>query len=132
MKYLCLVYLEDMPTEGAAALDAITAEVIDFRDALRSSGYEVASSSLQPAHAATTIQVRNGQLLMADGPFTGSNEQLDGFYLIEAGDLNDAIRVAARMPSARVGNIEIRPVRELQAARSPQEHPPSLSQGDAR
>jgi len=124
MKYLCLVYLEEQQADEPAPPEQriMTAELLDFRDTLRASGHDVASSSLQPADTATTIRVRNGRILMEDGPFARANDQLDGFYLIEAGDLNDAIRIAARMPSARIGSVEIRPVREIDPARSATEH----------
>ncbi len=116
MKYLCLVYLDDAraPCPSESEQEAMTAEDIDYRNALRERGYAVASSSLQPADTATTIRVRDGRVLMGDGPYADANEHLDGFYLIEAGDLNDAIRIAARMPTARIGSIEIRPVREIE------------------
>jgi len=129
MKYLCLVYLEDALTETMSGpdYDAVTAELLDYRESLRAGGHDIASSSLQPGHTATTIRVRNGRILMEDGPFTDANEHLDGFYLIEAGDLNDAIRIAARLPSARIGSIEIRPVREPEPARPRQEQTANLS-----
>jgi hypothetical protein len=116
MKYLCLVYLDDACTPGPAGSEH-DAEVSEYRHTLEESGYAVVSSSLQPAETATTIRVRNGRILMEDGPYGDRNELLDGIYLIEAGDLNDAIRIAARMPTARIGSIEIRPVRELEPAR---------------
>ena len=68
---------------------------------------------MHPAHTATTIRVRNGKLAIADGPCAETKEQLGGFYLVEARDLNDAIRVAASLPSARLGSVEIRPVKQL-------------------
>ena len=81
---------------------------------LRRSGVLVAAEALQPVDTATTVRVRNGTLSVTDGPFTETKEQLAGFYLIDARDLNDAIQVAAKIPPAREGSIEVRPVRELQ------------------
>jgi hypothetical protein len=115
VKYLCLVYhyeraVEAMPEREYAA---ILEEALDYRDELRESGYYIASSPLQSVFTATTIRVRNGKLSISDGPCAESNEQLGGFYLIEARDLNDAIRVASKMPPARFGSIEIRALHEV-------------------
>lgn len=109
MKYLCLVYLE--PDKLHAVPDS---ECAVCGDGLRQSGVLVAAEALQPVDTATTIRVRNGRLSVTDGPFAETKEQLAGFYLIEARDLNDAIQVAAKIPPAREGSIEVRPVRELQ------------------
>ena len=108
MKYLCLVYQEE-PHGGCGAL---AAEARDECEALRQNGYLIAASALQPARAATTIRVRNGQVSVAAGPFAAPNAPLAAFSLIEARDLNDAIRVAAKMPAARLGAIEVRPLEE--------------------
>ena len=80
----------------------------------RESGLLVAAEALQPVDSATTVRVRHGKLSITDGPFAETKEQLAGFYLIEARDLNDAIQVAAKIPPAREGSIEVRPVRELE------------------
>jgi hypothetical protein len=114
MRYLCLVYHEE---ERIAALSEmiqaeLTRETLEFRDQLRQSGYEITSSPLQPTNAAATVRVRDGILAISEGPFAATREQLGGFYLIEARDLNDAIRVASRMPPARFGCIEVRPVQD--------------------
>jgi hypothetical protein len=92
---------------------AIMEEVLDYREELRQSGHYIASSPLHPGHTVTTIRVRNGKLSLSDGPFAETKEQLGGFYLIEARDLNDAIRVASKMPPARFGSIEIRALDEI-------------------
>jgi len=73
----------------------------------------VAAEALQPVDTATTVRIRNGKLSVTDGPFTETKEQLAGFYLIDARDLNEAIQVAAKIPPAREGSVEVRPVREL-------------------
>jgi hypothetical protein len=109
MKYLCLVYLE--PDKLHAVPDR---ECANCGAGLRESGVLVAAEALQPIDTATTVRVRNGRVSITDGPFAETKEQLAGFYLIDARDLNDAIQVAARIPPAREGSIEVRPVRELQ------------------
>lgn len=108
MKYLCLVYSEE------EKLDAIDdRECLAVSDELRLGGYRLAAEALQPVHTATTVRIRHGRLSLTDGPFAETREQLAGFYLIEARDLNEAIQVASKIPPARVGSIEVRPVREL-------------------
>jgi hypothetical protein len=84
-----------------------------YDQALRNSGKCLASEALQPAHTAATVRVRNGKVSVRDGPFAETKELLAGFYLIDAANLNDAIQVASQIPPARVGSIEVRPVREL-------------------
>jgi len=108
MKYLCLVYLEEgkfhaVPDRECAACG----------DGLRENGTLIAAEALQPIDTATTVRVRNGKLTVTDGPFAETKECLAGFYLIEARDLNDAIQVAAKIPPAREGSVEVRPVRQL-------------------
>ena len=115
MKYLCLIYHEE---EKIGALsereyDAVVGEVLDYREELRQSGHYIASSPLQPVRTATTIRVRHGEVSITDGPVAETKEQLGGFYLIEARDLNDAIRIASKMPPARIGSIEVRPIKEI-------------------
>ncbi len=108
MKYLCLVYGEE---EKIAAMD--DEECLACDGALRASGYCIASEALEPVSTATTLRVRGGRLSVSDGPFAETKEQLAGFYLLEARDLNDAIQQAARIPPARVGCIEVRPIRPI-------------------
>jgi hypothetical protein len=108
MKYLCLVYMDEK------TIDLVPdRECKAFGDELRASGRYLAAEALQPVHTATTVRVRNGKSSVTDGPFAETKEQLAGFYLIDAGDLNEAIQVASGIPPARVGTIEVRPVREL-------------------
>jgi hypothetical protein len=115
MKYLCLVYHEETKLDALsdAEYDAFVEEERDYREELRQSGHYVISSPLQPGDTATTIRVRHGKLAIASGPTAEAKEHLRGFYLIDATDLNDAIRVAARMPPARLGAIEVRPLKNL-------------------
>ncbi len=115
MKYLCLVYHEEAVIDALpkSEFDTIVGDTIAYRDELRRSGHYIASDALEYVQAATTIRVRNGKVSITDGPFAETKEQLGGFYIIEARDLNDAIRVASLMPPARRGSIEVRPIREL-------------------
>ena len=115
MRYLCLVYHEEESIDAMPDKDynAIIDEVLEYRDELRHRGHYITSSPLQPVSTATTLRVRNGKLVITDGPFAETKEQLGGFYLIEAADLNEAIRLAARMPPARIGSIEVRPLKEI-------------------
>jgi hypothetical protein len=108
MKYLCLVYLEE------GKLRAVPdSECIACGDGLRKNGTLGAAEALQSVRTAATVRVRSGKVSITDGPFAETKEQLAGFYLIEARDLNDAIQVASKIPPAREGSIEVRPVREL-------------------
>lgn len=108
MKYLCLVYLEQHKLHAVS-----DTECLACGDGFRKSGLLIAAEALQPIETATTVRVRNGKVAIVDGPFAETKEQLAGFYLIEANDLNDAIQVASKIPPAREGSIEIRPIREL-------------------
>jgi hypothetical protein len=108
MKYLCLVYLEEPKLHAVP-----DRECQACGDDLKASGLLIAAEALQPVDTATTVRVRNGSLSITDGPFAETKEQLAGFYLIEARDLNDAIQTAARIPPAREGSIEVRPIRQL-------------------
>jgi len=108
MKYACLVYLE--PGKLHAVPDR---ECAACGDGLRSRGLLVAAEALQPIETATSVRVRNGRVGIVDGPFAETKEHLAGFYLIEADNLDEAIEVAANIPPAREGTVEVRPVREL-------------------
>lgn len=108
MKYLCLVYLS--PDQWSAVPDT---ECAQYGKGLRDSGHWITGSALQPTAAATTVRIRNGRVSVTDGPFAETKEQLAGFYMIEARDLNEAISLASKIPPARTGSIEVRPAREL-------------------
>lgn len=112
MKYLCLIYDEEkkLGTMPKSESDAFTSEYFTFTEGIRKSGHYVAGEALQPVGTATTVRIRNGKVSTTDGPFAETKEQLGGFYLINAKDLNDAIQVASRIPSARIGSIEVRPI----------------------
>jgi len=107
MKYLCLVYHEAPPT---AACPDLAAEVRAYDDDLRQRGHLLAAHTLDDDCAATVIRVREGRLFVDDNACAATRSQLASYYLIEAWDLNDAIRLASRNPSARLGRIELRPV----------------------
>jgi hypothetical protein len=115
MKYACLVYLVEKEMQALSASEALawTDESLAYDAALRRSGHLLAAQALQPIETATTVRVRGGKLSTTDGPFAETKEQLGGFLLIEARDLNDAIQVAAKIPLARRGCIEVRPVKEI-------------------
>jgi hypothetical protein len=108
MKYLCLVYLDEQKLHAVPDNECIAC-VAGFRNG----GLLIAAEALQSVETATTVRVRNGKVSITDGPFAETKEHLAGFYLIEARDLNDAIQVAAKIPPAREGSVEVRPVREL-------------------
>jgi hypothetical protein len=114
MKYLCLVYHEETKVAALPASEyaSIMNDVLAYREELRLRGHYITSSPLQPVLTAATIRVREGKASITDGPFAETKEQLGGFYLIEARDLNEAIRLASEMPPARIGSIEVRALEE--------------------
>ena len=112
MKYLCLIYDEEkkMAAMPKSDMDAMMAEYGAYTEGIRKGGKYLAGEALQPVHTATTLRIRSGKLSTTDGPFAETKEQLGGFYLVEARDLNDAIQVASKIPSVRTGSVEVRPV----------------------
>ena len=108
MKYLCLVYGEEQ-----AIANMPDSHCVAFDEEIRASGHCIASEALQPVSTATTVRVRNGKVSVTDGPFAETKEFLAGFYMIEARDLNEAIQLAAKIPPAQVGSIEVRPIRPI-------------------
>ena len=115
MQYLLLIY--DDESNKKTATQADTAQMMkeygEFTASIMKTGNMKAGDALQPTSTATTVRVREGKTLKTDGPFAETREQLGGYYLIEAKDLDEAIKIAARIPSARSGSIEVRPVMEL-------------------
>lgn len=112
MRYLCLIYDDEqvmarMPKPEA---DAFMGEYFAFTEGIKASGHYVAGEALHPVSTATTLRTRQGKTSTTDGPFAETKEQLGGFYLVEARDLNEALQIAARIPSARTGSVEVRPV----------------------
>lgn len=117
MKYLCQVWfdgavLDAMTKEEKAALDANS---LNYDKDLAESGHMIVAQALQPPTSAVTVRVRSGETSVTDGPFAETKEALGGFILIEAKDLNDAIRIAAGIPLAKFGAIEVRPIHDLRA-----------------
>ena len=120
MRYLCLVYADEatlnaMPQDE---VDALVDEMLATNEELARSGQLVLAEALEQVDAATTVRVRDRRLSATDGPFAETREQLGGFLLVEARDLNEAIRIAGRIPAARVGSVEVRPVIDLRRERS--------------
>jgi hypothetical protein len=115
MKFMFMIY-HDENELGALPereMQTLVDSALDYDDEIRRSGHYIVSDALQPAHTARTIRVRGGKVSTTDGPFAETKEQLGGFFLIEAKDMNEACAVASRFPPARIGIIEVRPVREL-------------------
>jgi hypothetical protein len=120
MKYLCLICAEKVMEQMLPAdADKHYEEYREFTDSIRRSGHLVGCNRLLPPDAASTVRVRNGRVSVTDGPFAETKEQFGGYYLIEARDLNEAIQVASRIPGAKRGCVEVRPVAEdLQTLRA--------------
>lgn len=114
MKYLCLVYMEQRTLDAMPPdeLDALVRESMANDEEMRRRGQFVAAQALQPVSAATTLRIRGGRVITTDGPFAETKEFLSGFIMIEARDLNEALQLAANIPMARMGSIEVRPVWE--------------------
>ena len=112
MRYLCLIYEDEKAWESLppGQAEAVMGEYFAFTEDIRSKGQLASGEALQPTPTATTVRVRNGKISTTDGPYVETKEQLGGFYLIDAKDLNEAIQIAARIPSARFGGVEVRPV----------------------
>jgi hypothetical protein len=116
MQYLCLVYIDERVFDEMSETDKkrMTNAALDYDDVLRRGGHYVTSAALQPVSAATTVRVRTGKTSTTDGPFAETKEHLGGFILIEARNLNEAIQLASKIPMARIGSIEVRPVMPLE------------------
>lgn len=114
MKYLCLAYEaeETFTSMPHKEWEAVRDETIAYVGSLQQSGHLILTNALQSARMAMTVKVRNGKSLVTDGPFAETREQLGGFFLIEAKDIDEALAVASKWPGARVGTIEVRPIEE--------------------
>ncbi|MEB0123831.1 YciI family protein [Pseudomonas sp. CCI1.2] len=112
MKYLCLIYGTEH-TLHAHPDSPRDDECLAYAQSVEKSGRMLAAEPLESVETATTVRMRNGKVSITDGPFAETKEQLAGFYLVEARDLNDALQIAANIPAARVGSVEVRPVRTL-------------------
>jgi len=115
MRYLCLIYDEEqkLGAMSKGESDAFMGEYFAFTEDVKKSGHYVGGNALQPVNTATSVRVRGGKMSTTDGPFAETKEQLGGYYLIEAKDLNDALQVASRIPSAKLGTVEVRPIQEF-------------------
>jgi len=115
MKYLCQIYLDEsqMASMPTPQVEALNAEHHACDDALAEAGHLIFTGALQPSNAAACVRVRNGRTAVVDGPFAETKEQVAGFFLIEARDLNEAIQVASRIPAARLGTVEVRALAPL-------------------
>jgi len=114
MKYLCMAYEEEnkLNALSQSEWDALRVETLSYLDELKKSGYVIAAEALQSVRTAATVRVRSGKVSITDGPFAETKETLGGFFLINARDLNEAIQVASKWPSARLGSIEVRPIED--------------------
>jgi hypothetical protein len=117
MQYLCLIYDDEKSWQKFSQAEAqqIMGEFHAYTESIKKSGHYVGGNALQPTQTATTVRVRQGKVATTDGPFAETKEQLGGYYLVEARDLNEAIQVAARIPGARLGCIEVRPIMEFKS-----------------
>jgi len=115
MRYLCLIYLDEQQLAAMpeAQMSTLNARHLEFNDGLLTSGQFIEAEALQASGTTTCVRVRQGKTSIIDGPYAETKEQVAGFYLIEARDLNEAILVAARIPSAPLGTVELRPCRDL-------------------
>jgi hypothetical protein len=116
MKYLCLIYLDEKMLAGIPEkeMDRLNQGHLELNEDLLRNGQFIEAEALQPSSASTCIRVRNGRTTLTDGPYAETKEMVAGFYFIEARDLNEAIQVASRFPSAPLGTVEIRPCRDLE------------------
>ncbi len=114
MRYLCLAYEEEdrLNSLTRGEWDTLRAETLTYMELLRSRGHIISAEALQSVRAAATVRVRNSRVSVTDGPFAETKESLGGFFLITARDLNEAIQLASKWPSARLGSIEVRPIEE--------------------
>lgn len=112
MKYLLLIYVDEQ-TLGPTEREVCYQESVELAHKINSAGQYLAAAPLHPTSTATSVRVREGKRLVTDGPFAETREQLGGYFLIEAKDLDEAIAVAARIPMARQGTVEVRPVVQL-------------------
>jgi hypothetical protein len=114
VKFLCLAYEAEQRLNDLTEVEwhALRQETLDYVEALQNDGQLLLAHPLQSARTASTLRIRNGDLSVTDGPFAETKEQIGGFFLIEASDFDEAVRIAAKWPSARLGSIEVRPIEE--------------------
>ena len=112
MKYMLLIYSDEKALDDPKR-EACYKESMGVVQQLRESGQFISASPLQPVATATTVRIRDGKRIITDGPFAETREQLGGYFLVEAKDLNEALAIATRIPAARWGTVEVRPVMEI-------------------
>jgi hypothetical protein len=119
MKYLCMVFYDEknLKALSAAELQVLDDESLAYDNTLRERGHFIAAQALESVQAATSVRLRNGRVSVTDGPFAETNEQIGGFILIEAQDLNRAIQLAAQIPAIRLGGVEVRPIKTLTSSK---------------
>jgi hypothetical protein len=119
MKYLCMVFCDEKKLNALSESEsqALDDESLAYDGDLRKRGHFVAAQALESVHAATTVRLRSGKVSVTDGPFAETNEQIGGFILIEAQDLNEAIQLASKIPSIRLGGVEVRPIKRLTSSK---------------
>jgi hypothetical protein len=124
LKYLCLIYHDEKKLDSMtpSEYDALMSETLAYDEEIQQSGHYLCSQALEFVASATSIRVRGDKIAITDGPFVETKEQLGGYILIEARDLNEAIRIASRIPPARIGGIEVRPIAEVISRESCQAH----------
>lgn len=116
MRYLCLIYEEEAQyaTMSPSDMDAMMGAYNAFTEDIKNGGQLLGGEALQPVSTATSVRVRNGKMSTTDGPFAETREQLGGYYLINAKDLNEALQIAAKIPGAKTGTVEVRPIMEFE------------------
>jgi hypothetical protein len=115
MKYMLLCYDDEQAWDaaGSAAMEAAIGEAVDLTHEINAKGQYITAAPLEPSSSATSVRIRDGKMIVTDGPFAETREVLGGFYLVDVDNLDEAIRIAQRHPGARLGTVEIRPVMEL-------------------
>jgi hypothetical protein len=115
MKYMLLIYSSDQAGAALppAQMQAVMAQYRTFTESIQASGHMVGGDRLEWASTATTVRVRDGKTLTTDGPFAETKEQLGGYYIVEAKDIDEAIGIAARIPGASYGSVEVRPIASM-------------------
>lgn len=119
MRYLCTIFFDEKKLHALSdgELQALQDATYAFEDTLRTSGHFIAAQALEPVHVAATVRLRSGKMSVTDGPFAETNEQIGGFFLLEAHDFSEAIQLAATIPAGHLGGVEVRPIKPLCGAR---------------
>ena len=115
MQYILLIYGNEAESSARPQAESMKmhGEYMEFTQGIKNSGHMLAGEPLEPSSTATTVRVKNGKTLRTDGPFAETREQLGGFYIVDAKDLDEAVTIAARIPGARTGSVEVRPIMKL-------------------